>query len=82
MTMNVDVDIALPRDFERWNPALRGAYLKGVRAAQAGETLDACPYRDRRNDSGRLTWSRSFIRAWEDGWRDARAQASASAGIS
>ena len=68
-----ETGVALPHDFERWNPALRGAYLKGGRSAQAGETLNACPYGDWRTHSGSVTWSRSFIRAWADGWRDANA---------
>lgn len=60
--------VALPPGAERWNRAHRGAYLKGTRAALAGEPVTACPYEDRRKDSGSLSWSRSFIRAWEDGW--------------
>lgn len=49
---------------------MRGAYLKGRRAFERGEPITACPYRDRRTWSGRLTWSRAFITAWKDGWRD------------
>jgi len=60
-----------PQSFERWSPAMRGAYFKGAKAAHAGQGDDACPYRDKRNDTGRLTWSRAFISAWEDGHRDA-----------
>jgi hypothetical protein len=60
-----------PRRFEDWNPAMRGAYSKGAVAAHAGEAEGACPYEDRRKASGRLTWSRAFISAWTDGYRDA-----------
>lgn len=61
----------LPPNFEQWNPAMRGAYMKGGRARQAGEPIGACPYEDKRNVHGRLTWSRAFSSAWCDGWRDA-----------
>ena len=61
-----------PDGFERWNPALRGAYRKGHEAAIAGRPETACPYVDKRTLSGRLTWSRSFERAWIDGYRAAR----------
>jgi hypothetical protein len=60
----------LPRGFETWNPAMRGAYLKGRRARRDDDPIDACPYRDIRNARGTLTWSRAFERAWVDGWRD------------
>lgn len=65
----------LPANFENWNPALRGAYLKGFKAHAAGEEIDSCPYKDKRKDCGRLTWSRSFISAWRDGWLDAESAA-------
>lgn len=51
------------------NPALHGAYRKGLAAGEAGEPVTACPYRDQRKLDGRLTWSRAFVRAWVDGWR-------------
>jgi ribosome modulation factor len=57
-----------PPRFELWNPALRGAYAKGYRAAEAGSLISSCPYEDKRKPSGRLTWSRSFIAAWRDGF--------------
>lgn len=62
----------LPSGFELWNRALRGAFIKGAEAHMGGLPVDACPYRDKRTDSGRLSWSRSFIRAWQDGWRYAQ----------
>ena len=63
-----------PRDFENWNPAWRGAFNKGRKAAANGEPESACPYEDKRKDCGRLTWSRAFIAAWRDGWRWQREQ--------
>lgn len=52
--------------------ALDGAYLKGIHAGLAGEPATACPYEDKRKWSGRLTWSRAFITAWHEGWKQAR----------
>lgn len=57
-----------PEGFEKWNPAMRGAYRKGYEAGAAGLGLDACPYQDKRKDCGRLTWSRAFQAVWRDGW--------------
>jgi hypothetical protein len=57
-----------PWGFEAWNRALRGAYVKGWRAHMAGDSPGAYPYRDSRTSRGAITWSRSFIRAWLDGW--------------
>jgi ribosome modulation factor len=48
---------------------LDGAKRKGQEAALAGLSEQACPYEDKRKDSGRLTWSRAFINAWRDGHR-------------
>ena len=52
------------------NRAHAGAWRKGRQAAKDGLPIEACPYRDKRQDSGMLTWSRSFIAAWEDGYND------------
>lgn len=57
-----------PDGFDNWNPAWRGAYRKGWEASAAGQPYTACPYRDKRKWNGRLTWSRAFIAAWQDGW--------------
>ena len=57
-----------PDGFDRWNPALRGAYRKGWDAGLSGEPRGSCPYADLRNHRGTLTWSRAFQRAWDDGW--------------
>lgn len=62
-------NLRLPHDSYRWNRAIRGAFKKGILAHQAGEPLGACPYGDKRNVHGRLTWSRSFESAWFDGWK-------------
>lgn len=64
-----------PRGFESWNRALQGAYRKGWDAFCAGKDEGDCPYTDKRKDCGRLTWSRSFIAAWQDGFADARKSA-------
>ena len=60
-----------PRGFDSWNRPLRGAYAKGWHASKSGRDISECPYTDKRKDCGRLTWSRAYIRAWEDGFRDA-----------
>jgi len=61
--------ISFPRDFAKWNRAYRGAYMKGVHAALEGHAFSECPYVDIRKPSGKLSWSRAFIRAWQDGWQ-------------
>ena len=63
------------RGFASWNPALRGAWSRGFEANWSGTARAACPYEDRRKECGRLTWSRSFINAWQDGWDAAEKQA-------
>lgn len=50
------------------NKAWIGAWKKGIEARKAGFPIEACPYADKRKWNGKLTWSRAFIRAWEDGW--------------
>lgn len=60
-------------NMENWNRAHRGAYLKGLHAGLSGEAITACPYADTRKPSGRLSWSRSFMRAWQAGWEHAHA---------
>lgn len=58
---------------ERWaNRAMQGAFARGARAAEAGVAADANPYRDRRGDSGQVTFSRAFRRAWREGWDSVR----------
>lgn len=47
---------------------LISAYNKGIKAKEEGKSIKDCPYKDKRKDDGRLTWSRSFIKAWEDGF--------------
>lgn len=58
----------LPDGFEKWNSALRGAFKKGIQSYLDGAPMGACPYEDKRKVDGRLSWSRSFIAAWHDGW--------------
>jgi hypothetical protein len=64
-----------PPGFQSWNRALQGAYKKGWQAFFNSKDEGDCPYRDKRKDCGRLTWSRSFIAAWQDGFADARKSA-------
>jgi hypothetical protein len=61
-----------PNNFDNWNRALRGAFMKGYRAFLSGQAVTENPYVDKRKECGRLTWSRSFDAAWCDGWRWAR----------
>jgi ribosome modulation factor len=60
--------MSLPDGFEKWNPAMRGAFKKGMQAQKDGAQKEACPYKDKRKPDGRLSWSRSFMAAWRDGW--------------
>lgn len=69
--MPVELPIPEPTGFQNWNRALRGAYRKGVNACLQGHQLSDCPYKDKRKADGRLSWSRSYITAWWDGFRDA-----------
>ena len=64
----VVVVIRRPPLFDKWNPSMRGAFRKGYEAKKAGVPQSECPYKDKRNESGRLTWSRAFQSAWRDGW--------------
>lgn len=70
--MSLPAEMVQPVAFERWSPAMRGAYAKGWRAAGGGLSIQDCPYQDRRQHSGRLTWSRAFRAAWCEGWNAAR----------
>jgi hypothetical protein len=47
---------------------LQTAYNKGRDAALKGEPIRACPYEDKRTHRGSVTFSRAYVRAWEDGW--------------
>ena len=67
---HVLLNAELPRGIELWNRAHRGAYMKGRCAALEGKSLNDCPYEDLRKPSGKLSWSRSFITAWRDGFKD------------
>ena len=60
----------IPSNYSNQNKALLGAFRKGVLAHRSGQSSIAdCPYRDKRVNSGRLSWSRAFINAWRDGFR-------------
>lgn len=59
----------IPPLFDKWNPAMRGAYRKGYEAGLSGAAQRGdSPYEDKRNGAGRLTWSRAFHCAWCEGW--------------
>jgi ribosome modulation factor len=40
-----------------------------MHSALEGRGIDDCPYQNKRKPSGKLSWSRSFISAWRDGWQ-------------
>lgn len=48
--------------------ALAGAERRGAEARAAGAARSANPYPDWRTNTGRLTFSRAFRRAWFRGW--------------
>lgn len=62
-----DAAVPDPPGSERWNRALLGAYRRGYRARLDGD-IPLAPYVDKRKRGGRVSWSRAFIRAWEDGF--------------
>lgn len=74
------IQVDMPQGFYRWNRALRGAFCKGFVAWRTGTPKTACPYVDKRNVHGRLTFSRSFEYAWRDGYAWARKQAPQASG--
>lgn len=57
-------------------PAFFGTYQKGRKAARDGLPKSHCPYDDKRGGQhGQIiTYSRSFISFWEDGWDDETAK--------
>lgn len=61
-------DFVAPPGFEKWNRAIQGAYRKGWNAQRQGKKNYECPYQDKRNYKNRITFSRSFIIAWHDGY--------------
>ena len=48
--------------------ALETARRKGHEARRNGESREACPYRDTRNEMNQVTFSRAFRRAWFEGY--------------
>lgn len=51
--------------------AFQSALRKGYEAFHAGEKKTACPYTDHRTWYGGVTFSRAFIKRWEEGWESA-----------
>lgn len=56
----------------RRNP-MDAAQEKGRLAAKQGLPESACPYQDKRVASGRLSFSRAWIKAWLHGYRTEKA---------
>lgn len=53
------------------NKVFEAAKQKGRDARCAGRPMSACPYEDKRNNyRNGTTFSRAFLRSWEDGWRE------------
>lgn len=50
---------------EASSPQMASAIRRGYEDAANG--IHECPYGDHRTGSGRVSWSRAFIRAWKDG---------------
>ena len=50
----------LPHDAYRWNKAILGSFKKGILAHQAGQSIESCPYGDKRN----MTWLDEMSGAW------------------
>lgn len=53
-----------------WKGSFFKAWKKGKKARRLGKTLDQCPYPERKANRWALNCSRTFIRAWRDGWTD------------
>ena len=53
-----------------WIYVYEKGFLAGVKAREDGlpKLPRPCPYEDKRKLNNKLTWSRSFITAWCDGW--------------
>jgi hypothetical protein len=66
--MNAPMAMTPAANTARRNP-MDAAMAKGRAAALAGEPESACPYKDKRVPSGRLSFSRAWINAWVHGHR-------------
>jgi hypothetical protein len=51
------------------NKAIEGARTKGRLARRAGLPITKNPYLDVRTTRGAVTFSRAFLRAWNNGWK-------------
>jgi ribosome modulation factor len=51
------------------SPQLRGAYWRGYRAGESGQSQASCPYADVLSSRGHVTFSRAYINAWTEGWK-------------
>lgn len=52
------------------NKAITGAKRKGWEACRDGKPKSANPYSDERTHTGSVTFSRAFLRAWNEGWAE------------
>ena len=50
------------------NRAMQSVYWRGVRACEAGDSVEMSPYSDRRDHRNHITFALAFARAWKDGW--------------
>ena len=60
--------IKIGTESSQTTPQLKAAFRKGASAFKNGIPRSGCPYGDSRTMRGSVTWSRSFLRAWIDGW--------------
>jgi hypothetical protein len=45
---------------------------RGALAFESGDGIESCPYKDHRQDSGKLTWSRHWRKCWMEGYERAK----------
>ena len=62
--------IAVPMEDCNFKGPQRGAWKKGWIAHFEGKNFSDCPYKDKKSMSGRITFSRSFRKAWQEGWTE------------
>lgn len=61
---------SLPSEAQHWSKAILGAFKKGAIAQRSGLPRSAALlYSNTRKPEDRVSMSRSFIAAWQDGWR-------------
>lgn len=58
----------LPKELHRWNPAIAGAFQKGMAAHQNGQSVRNFPYSVLAAFTANGERWRPFQKAWCDGW--------------